>query len=246
MASPVQFQRDISSPSSPSSTYTASSPTSSTCSNSSHCKSVQFSRFVKISFTYPSDEYDRSAIEPAKLTLTETSELLQLRSDWQQELDERQKEALLDRNDDGYGGSNGVCHMNRREHSASPPSSPSSSPCYLSSFPEWMPLPPPELQSNHSCRSRIHTHSLLQPSSTCSHASPPCSPVLSHHDSCSSSSSDDDEYDAALSRPQSRPSLTPQQQQQYQRLKRFGGSRNGMMHRHSHFDRSKENVECLA
>ncbi|KAG0265188.1 hypothetical protein DFQ27_000784 [Actinomortierella ambigua] len=43
------------------------------------CKSVQFSRFIKVSFTYPEDEYDRTALEPAKLTSSEASELVQLR-----------------------------------------------------------------------------------------------------------------------------------------------------------------------
>ncbi|KAG0361775.1 hypothetical protein BGZ54_008970 [Gamsiella multidivaricata] len=52
-------------------------------------KSVQFSRFIKISFTYPGDEYDRSALEPAKLTFSEATELMQLRIDWKQEMNRR-------------------------------------------------------------------------------------------------------------------------------------------------------------
>ncbi|KAF8934359.1 hypothetical protein BGZ58_005758 [Dissophora ornata] len=55
-------------------------------------KSVQFSRFIKISFTYPGDEYDRSALEPAKLTFSEASELMQLRIDWKQEMNRRVEE----------------------------------------------------------------------------------------------------------------------------------------------------------
>ncbi|KAG0203988.1 hypothetical protein BGX28_003916 [Mortierella sp. GBA30] len=182
---------------------------SSTCSTS-NCKSVQFSRFIKISFTYPGDEYDRSALEPAKLTSSEASELLELRCHWRQEMSERQgahKQDIMDRED-----------------------------------PE---SPLPTMQS-HPCNSRHlhHTHSLLKCASpTCSHSSPPCSPVLSHQDSCSSSS-DDDEYDPVLSSQRSLPSL--KQQQQQLRFERFGGSRDGMMHRHSHLDQSKENVQCLA
>ncbi|KAF9411506.1 hypothetical protein BGZ94_001332 [Podila epigama] len=58
-------------------------------STNSMCKSVQFSRFIKISFTYPEDEYDRTALEPAKLTFSEASELMQLRSNWKQEMKKR-------------------------------------------------------------------------------------------------------------------------------------------------------------
>ncbi|KAG0036581.1 hypothetical protein BGZ82_003992 [Podila clonocystis] len=58
-------------------------------STNSICKSVQFSRFIKISFTYPEDEYDRTALEPAKLTFSEASELMQLRINWKQEMKKR-------------------------------------------------------------------------------------------------------------------------------------------------------------
>ncbi|KAF9924408.1 hypothetical protein FBU30_005633 [Linnemannia zychae] len=59
------------------------------------CKSVQFSRFIKISFTYPGDEYDRTALEPAKLSFSEVNELMQLRIDWKQELNKRMQQQAL-------------------------------------------------------------------------------------------------------------------------------------------------------
>ncbi|KAF9106524.1 hypothetical protein BGX27_009122 [Mortierella sp. AM989] len=75
----------------------------------SNNKSVQFSRFIKISFTYPGDEYDRTALEPAKLTFSEATELMQLRIDWKQEMNrrieqQRQQQVLQDQQDseDGY------------------------------------------------------------------------------------------------------------------------------------------------
>ncbi|KAF9086474.1 hypothetical protein BGX29_000841 [Mortierella sp. GBA35] len=64
----------------------------SSSSNSICNKSVQFSRFIKISFTYPGDEYDRSALEPAKLSFSEATELMQLRIDWKQELNKRMQQ----------------------------------------------------------------------------------------------------------------------------------------------------------
>ncbi|KAF9992990.1 hypothetical protein BGZ79_002414 [Entomortierella chlamydospora] len=186
--------------------------TSSTCSSTpTPTKSVQFSRFIKISFTYPGDEYDRSALVPAKLSDSEASELIQMRKHWKQEMDTHTTDLIQD------------------------PESPEFSPC---SSPQ---------EPHHPFVGRIHTHSLLQPaSSTTSPLSPPCSPVLSHNDSSSSS---EDEYDPSGSSQRPFSSLTPQQQQQYQRLKRFGGSRNGMsgmMQRHSHLDQTKANVQCLA
>ncbi|KAF9419308.1 hypothetical protein BGZ76_004266 [Entomortierella beljakovae] len=201
----------ISPPSSSSSTFSTSSSTSSSPPPTS--KSVQFSRFIKISFTYPGDEYDRSALEPARLSPSEASELIQMRQHWKNEAD-----ALQDALEDP-------------EQSVSVPSSPSS--C---SSPQ---------EPLHPFAGRIHTqHLLLQPATcTSSQHSPPCSPVLSQQDSCSSS--DDDEYDSTISFS----SLSAQQQQQYQRLKRFGSSRNGMnamMQQHSHLDRTKTNVQCIA
>ncbi|KAG9321969.1 hypothetical protein KVV02_008294 [Mortierella alpina] len=72
-------------------TSAPSSPT--TMVSVSHCsKSVQFSRFIKISFTYPCDEYDRTALEPAKLTFSEASELMQLRIDWKQDMKRRMQQ----------------------------------------------------------------------------------------------------------------------------------------------------------
>jgi hypothetical protein len=67
--------------------------------NSSPCKSVQFSRFIKISFTYPGDEYDRSALEPAKLTYSEASELMQLRVDWKEQ-QQRMQQTQQDSDDE--------------------------------------------------------------------------------------------------------------------------------------------------
>ncbi|KAF8933360.1 hypothetical protein BGZ47_010894 [Haplosporangium gracile] len=151
------------------------SPPSSISSTSSHsstgsCKSVQFSRFVKISFTYPGDEYDRSAFEPAKLTPSETTELMQLRGAWRQEMENRLQ--------------NGIEQDIQMPLSPdSPDLSSSSSPIFLTS----------------KYHGRPHSLLLpTAVSSNVSHSSPPCSPVLSHHDSCSSSS-DDDEYPAVVS-----------------------------------------------
>ncbi|KFH72439.1 hypothetical protein MVEG_02730 [Podila verticillata NRRL 6337] len=81
---------------------TTSRPLSS--STNSICKSVQFSRFIKISFTYPEDEYDRTALEPAKLTFSEASELMQLRINWKQEMKKRLEErSSADANDSEDG-----------------------------------------------------------------------------------------------------------------------------------------------
>ncbi|KAF9282126.1 hypothetical protein BGZ88_011192 [Linnemannia elongata] len=190
------------------------SPPSSISSTSSHsstgsCKSVQFSRFVKISFTYPGDEYDRSAFEPAKLTPSETTELIQLRCAWRQEMEDRLQNATEQ-------------EIQMPLSPVSPLLSSSSSPIFLTNKYHGRP------------------HSLLLPnavSSNVSHSSPPCSPVLSHHDSCSSSS-DDDEYPAVVL-----PALTTQQQQQKHRLKRFGSSCEGMLHRHRHLEQT---TRCIA
>ncbi|KAG0372696.1 hypothetical protein BGX24_012700, partial [Mortierella sp. AD032] len=76
-------------PSSPISPPSSFSSTSSHSSTGSTCKSVQFSRFIKISFTYPGDEYDRSALEPSKLTFSEATELMQLRGAFRQEMEDR-------------------------------------------------------------------------------------------------------------------------------------------------------------
>ncbi|KAG9070129.1 hypothetical protein KI688_009461 [Linnemannia hyalina] len=194
-----------SSPISPPSSITSISSHSSTGS----CKSVQFSRFVKISFTYPSDEYDRSAFEPAKLTPLETTELIQLRGAWRQEMEDR-------------------LH-NVTEQEIQMPLSPVSPLLSSSSSPIF------PTNKYHG-----RPHSLLLPtavSSNVSRSSPPCSPVLSHHDSCSSSS-DDDEYPTVVS-----PALTAQQQQQKHRLKRFGSSCEGMLHRHRHLEQT---TQCIA
>ncbi|KAG0237864.1 hypothetical protein BGX31_003420, partial [Mortierella sp. GBA43] len=67
----------------------------------------------------------------------------------------------------------------------------------------------------------------------------------------SGSSSSEDEYEFEFENPTQHvlATMSPQQQQQYQRLKRFSGSRSelkGMMHQHHHLDQSKENVQCIA
>ncbi|KAF9209414.1 hypothetical protein BGZ49_004495 [Haplosporangium sp. Z 27] len=67
-------------------------------------KSVQFSRFIKISFTYPGDEYDRTALEPAKLTFSEATELMQLRIDWKQEMNRRLEQQRLQEQQDSEDG----------------------------------------------------------------------------------------------------------------------------------------------
>ncbi|KAF9102714.1 hypothetical protein BGX29_004292 [Mortierella sp. GBA35] len=215
MTSTLEIQP--SSPISPPGSFSSASSHSSTGS----CKSVQFSRFIKISFTYPGDEYDRSALEPAKLTFSEATELMQLRGAWRQEMNDRLKAASVS--------------ASQEEDDIQLPLSPISP--VMSSSPMF-----PTRESSSSLYQKKYQggrpHSLLLPvaSSNVSHSSPPCSPVLSHHDSCSSSS-DDDEYPAAIA-----PQLTPQQQQQKHRLKRFGSSCDGMMHRHRHLEQTK----CIA
>ncbi|GJJ75245.1 hypothetical protein EMPS_07603 [Entomortierella parvispora] len=281
-------------PSSASSTssHSSTSTSASSASSSGSCnKSVQFSRFIKISFTYPGDEYDRSALEPAKLTFSEASELLELRCHWRKQMSERLAQQQLQQQesddsdnseDDGelqeqdrmpccceshdsdysdnedVNNNNITVHINRLKSS-------SSSPCLQISTaspteagaPNSPPSPQQQRLGRHSHRSHHrHLHSLLHPTHSTSSGllftSPPCSPLLSPQDSCSNSSSED-EYDHTLS-PQHPLSFSSgsssqqqlQQQQQQQRLKRFGGSRDGLMHRHSHLDQSKVNVQCIA
>ncbi|KAF9131932.1 hypothetical protein BGW39_001098 [Mortierella sp. 14UC] len=185
---------------------------SSSHSSTGSCKSVQFSRFIKISFTYPGDEYDRSALEPAKLTYSEATELMQLRGTFRQEMEDRLEAASME-----------------------VPLSPVSPVMGSSSM-----FPSVQDNSSSSNASKHHgrPHSLLLStaiSSNVSHSTPPCSPILSHHDSCSSSS-DDDDYPAVS------PALTAQQQQQRHRLKRFGSSCDGMMHRHGQLEQTR----CIA
>ncbi|CAG8433780.1 11362_t:CDS:1 [Diversispora eburnea] len=59
----------------------------------SHRKSVQFSRFNVIYETWCNDEYDRTSMEPARLSFKEYSELLQLRCDLQSEMRKMMKAA---------------------------------------------------------------------------------------------------------------------------------------------------------
>ncbi|KAG0250081.1 hypothetical protein BG011_008666 [Mortierella polycephala] len=87
-------------------------------------KSVQFSRFIKISFTYPGDEYDRSALEPAKLTFSEASELMQLRIDWKQEMAKRVEASgqQQQESEDGYSSDEANIHSSLfHGHSPSSP-----------------------------------------------------------------------------------------------------------------------------
>ncbi|KAF9577095.1 hypothetical protein BGW38_007915 [Lunasporangiospora selenospora] len=229
-----------SAPSSPSACCSACCSSSENASPSSPNKSVQFSRFIKISFTYPGDEYDRSALEPAKLTSTELSELVQLRVHWREEMNDRLQQALSE----GLIGHEDLVVNLNDSTSRVPHRSTNSS-------------------RHHRQRQHHGRHSLLQPSAsttdgipataTCLKAgtsqtclaqqmSPPCSPVLSHHDS-SCSSSDEDDFDYALGSS----SAFSLQAQPTHRLQRFASAgHDGMMHRHAHLERSKENVQCIA
>ncbi|KAF9556397.1 hypothetical protein EC968_008299 [Mortierella alpina] len=151
-----------------------SAPSSPTSTNSvSHCsKSVQFSRFIKISFTYPCDEYDRTALEPAKLTFSEASELMQLRIDWKQDMKRRmqqeeqqqqqqqQLQHLVDSEEDGYSSDEA-----RVPGSFSEASPRQSNPCLF--------------QNHHSIS-----------------ASRGSSPILSYHGHSSDPVSDDEEYNS--------------------------------------------------
>ncbi|KAG0049540.1 hypothetical protein BGZ83_005695 [Gryganskiella cystojenkinii] len=272
----------------PSSSFSSTSSTSSSSTTSS-CKSVQFSRFIKISFTYPGDEYDRSALEPAKLTFSEASELLELRCHWRKEMSERiiaqelqqqrqqQQQALEDDSDysdvDEPHSNNNTCFcQNESDYSDKSDSEDNNNnkntilqnTKYISEANTPMSAPSPQQQrlgrrqqQHHHHHRNCNPHSLLHhrtktsSSSGIVFTSPPCSPLLSPQDSCSNSSSED-EYDPTL--PQHPLSLSSsqqqlqqqQQQQQAHRLKRFGGSRDGLMHRHSHLDQSKVNVQCIA
>ncbi|KAF9310581.1 hypothetical protein BG003_008405 [Podila horticola] len=205
--------------------------TSSTCSSSSSCssKSVQFSRFIKISFTYPEDEYDRTALEPAKLTFSEASELLQLRIHWKNEMNSRLEalEKEQQKKVDPIDTTSDLLSKTQHEDdeatvpSMSPPSSCSSSAC---SSPEQE-HPPQRFRTPH----RLLSISSSCSSSPCAHSSPPCSPVLSHHDSCSSS---EDEYEAMASVPR------------FQKLGRVSADENdsGLMYRYQYGN--KDNVQC--
>ncbi|KAF9021593.1 hypothetical protein BGZ52_001622 [Haplosporangium bisporale] len=205
----------------------SSSSSSSSCSN----KSVQFSRFIKISFTYPEDEYDRTAFEPAKLTFSEASELLQLRIHWKNEMNSR-LEALeqeqqkkidpIDTTPDMYSKNQQHENDEATVPSMSPSSSCSSSAC---SSPEQE-HPPQRFRTPH----RLLSISSSCVSLPCAHSSPPCSPVLSHHDSCSSS---EDEYETMVPR--------------LQKLGRLSADENdsGLMYRYSQYGVNKDSV-CLA
>jgi hypothetical protein len=56
-------------------------------------KSVQFSRFLVVHETWCNDDYDRTSMEPARLSFKEYSELLQLRCDLKREMEKMKKAA---------------------------------------------------------------------------------------------------------------------------------------------------------
>ncbi|KAF9429980.1 hypothetical protein BGZ94_008785 [Podila epigama] len=192
---------------------------SSTSSSSTSSKSVQFSRFIKISFTYPEDEYDRSAIAPAKLTFSEASELLQLRIHWKNEMAKRNRELELQleleqlqqqQDNDESKDSPSYCKnhstltadtttpttttsITTLDHEDDDATVPSISPPHSACSSPEQEHPPlcfrRRLPANRGPLCLLSTRANPQESH-----SPPCSPILSHHDSCSSSS--EDEYDA--------------------------------------------------
>ncbi|KAF9126195.1 hypothetical protein BG015_004754 [Linnemannia schmuckeri] len=181
------------------------------------CKSVQFSRFIKISFTYPGDEYDRSALEPAKLSFSEATELMQLRIDWKQELNKRmqqqaqqeQQQMLLANQQDSEDGF----------------SSDESTLCGSSSSSPRAVMP----SSSKSSRGCLRTSPSLKVSSkgcgsSDSSSSGPSSPIDCNNGG-SLSDDEDGEYNQA-------------------RAKSLGSG--GMMHRHSEFHQPTENMPCLA
>ncbi|KAF9967314.1 hypothetical protein BGZ70_010009 [Mortierella alpina] len=141
-----------------------------TMESTSHCsKSVQFSRFIKISFTYPCDEYDRTALEPAKLTFSEASELMQLRIDWRQDMkrrmqQEEQQQQQQQSQHDMYSEEDGYSSDEARVPSS---------------------FSGPSPRQSNSCLFQNHHSSL---------ASCGSSPILSCHGHSSGSVSDDDEY----------------------------------------------------
>ncbi|KAF9292009.1 hypothetical protein BKA57DRAFT_439164 [Linnemannia elongata] len=183
------------------------------------CKSVQFSRFIKISFTYPGDEYDRTALEPAKLSFSEATELMQLRIDWKQELNKRmqqqaqqeQQQMLLNSqhqqdSEDGFSSDEStLCGSSSSSPRAVMSSSSKSSRGCLRSSPSLK-------VSSKGC------------GSSGSSSSGPSSPIDCNNGG-SLSDDEDGEYHQA-------------------RAKSLGGG--GMMHRHNEFHQPTENMPCLA
>ncbi|KAF9996414.1 hypothetical protein BGZ80_009227 [Entomortierella chlamydospora] len=134
-------------------------------------KSVQFSRFIKISFTYPGDEYDRTALEPAKLTFSEATELMQLRIDWKQEMNrreqQRQQQLLQEQQDSEDGYSSDEARVPGPSRSSSCSSSPALSHQSLSSGSSSSPSSEDEYEQGHrqgfnGSSGMMHRHSHLQ------------------------------------------------------------------------------------
>ncbi|KAG0287795.1 hypothetical protein BGZ96_008318 [Linnemannia gamsii] len=188
-----------------------SSSTSSICN-----KSVQFSRFIKISFTYPGDEYDRTALEPAKLSFSEATELMQLRIDLKQELNKRmqqqaqqeQQQLLASSEQDSEDGFSSDESTLCGSSSSSPRGSVASK-----SSRGCLRLSPSLKFSSKGCGG-----------SSSGSSSGPSSPIDCNNGG-SLSDDEDSEYNQA-------------------RAKSLGNG--GMMHRHSEFHQPTENMPCLA
>ncbi|KAG0196310.1 hypothetical protein BGX28_010303 [Mortierella sp. GBA30] len=153
-----------------------SSPSSPILESTNSCsKSVQFSRFIKISFTYPCDEYDRTALEPAKLTFSEASELMQLRIDWKQDLKRRMQQQQEQQQ-----------RLQQLDHEQDSEDGYSSDEARV----------PGSFSGSSPGPTKVCLFQSLHPSTTRSISSP-SSPILSHRSlslSDSDSTSDEDEY----------------------------------------------------
>ncbi|KAF9908912.1 hypothetical protein EC991_009318 [Linnemannia zychae] len=198
----------------------AARPLSSSSSNI--CKSVQFSRFIKISFTYPGDEYDRTALEPAKLSFSEATELMQLRIDWKQELNKRmqqqaQQEQQMLLNQQHQDSEDGFSSADESTLCGSSASSPRAA--LVSS------------SMSSSSKSSI--------SRGCLRSSPTMSVSSLHHKGCSSGPSSPIDCNGGGS-------LSDDEDSEYNQARAKSLGNNGMMHRHSEFHQPTENMPCLA
>lgn len=180
------------------------------------CKSVQFSRFIKISFTYPGDEYDRTALEPAKLSFSEATELMQLRIDLKQELNKRMQQQAQQEQQQM------LLNSQHQQDSEDGFSSDESTLCGSSSS------SPRAVMSSSSKTSRgclRSSPSLKVSSKGCGSSSGGPSSPIDCNNGGSLSDDEDGEYHQA-------------------RAKSLGNG--GMMHRHSEFHQPTENMPCLA
>ncbi|KAG0374641.1 hypothetical protein BGX24_010147 [Mortierella sp. AD032] len=192
-------------------------------STNSICKSVQFSRFIKISFTYPGDEYDRTALEPAKLSFSEATELMQLRIDWKQELNKRmqqqaqQEQQML------------LNQQHQQDCDEDFSSADESTLCGSSSS-----SPRAAILSSSSSSSKSST------SRGCLRSSPTMS-ISSHlhHKGCGSGPSSPIDCNGGGS-------LSDDEDSEYHLARAKSLGNNGMMHRHSEFHQPTENMPCLA